>query len=101
MKQDQKEVLKAWIDGKTIQYQDTTGKWHDCRDYEQCDVIKFDRNDKYRIKPKILITETRIDYSRERYIDTGKFFHDIDTDVEPKNLRLTWYEGNLIKAEVI
>lgn len=40
------ELKRAYKDGKTIQYQDVSGDWHDC-------VPNWNTKDKYRVKPTL------------------------------------------------
>lgn len=98
MKEDQKEVLKAWIDGAAIQYQSTDGSWGDCHDYGECDRVYFNDGSIYRIKPKNIVTTTRITK------DCGSYLHSTYSgDLNIHNLKLTWSPDGetLIKAEVI
>lgn len=92
MKQDQKEVLKAWIDGETIQYQSSDGSWGDCHGYGETDRVYFNDCSIYRIKPKISVIEINV--------FDGKFGVEIN-DLFTANLRLTFENGELRKAEVI
>ena len=103
MKEDQKEVLKAWIDGSVIEYYNKSlRQWFDCSEFKDCDIVKFDSNDTYRIKPKNIVTTTYIkitDYpGQER--DTHVTFSGSNMT---QNLKLTWSPDGktLIKAEVI
>lgn len=99
MKEDQKEVIKAWIDGATIQWQSSEHTWSDCFEYGDCNRVYFNDDVVYRIKPTPVVTETLI----ETYIGYhGEYRHATysDTDVK-KNLRLTWEDNKLVKAEVI
>ena len=98
MKEDQKEVLKAWIDGSVIEYYNSSLKqWLDCSEFKDCDVVKFDSNDTYRIKPKNIVTTTYI----ER--DIGTTHATYSNGSKTPNLKLTWSPDGqtLIKAEVI
>ncbi len=100
MKEDQKEVLKAWIDGASIQYQSSDGSWGDCHDYGDCDRVYFNDDSIYRIKPKNIVTTTRI----ERDTSNGLHLHHAyNGTIMPHNLSLTWSPDGktLIKAEVI
>ena len=92
MKKDQKKVLKAWIDGETIQYQSSDGLWRDCLEYVECNRMCFNDDGIYRIKPKISISEINV-------LD-GKYGVEIN-DLFRGNLRLTFENGELRKAEVI
>lgn len=92
MKENQKEVLKAWIDGVAIQHQSSDGSWGDCVEYAKCNHVQFNYNDVYRIKPKISVSEINV--------FDGKFGVEIN-DLFKANLRLTFENGELIKAEVI
>lgn len=84
------ELIKAWADGATIQYQEMLGKWFDCIGNPEwwCET-------KYRIKP-----EPRPDIVRltEIRVDGWLYFSDGES-----NLRLTFSgeTGELLKAEVI
>ncbi len=91
MKEDQKEVLKAWIDGETVQYQ-LGSYWCDCNPYEECTRVYFNDGSIYRIKPKISISEINV--------FDGKYGVEIN-DLFRGNLRLTFENGELRKAEVI
>lgn len=102
MKEDQKEVLKAWIDGETIQYQSSDESWGDCHGYGETGGVYFSDRSIYRIKPKNIVTTTCIkitDYpGQER--DTHVTFSGSNMI---QNLKLTWSPDGktLIKAEVI
>lgn len=92
MKEDQKKVLKAWIDGATIQYQSSDGSWGDCHNYGDCDRVYFNDGSIYRIKPKISITEVSV-FEDGTNVEINDLFK--------ANLRLTFENGELRKAEVI
>lgn len=98
MKEDQKEVLKAWIDGTTIQYQSTDGSWSDCSNFSECTRVDFLDSSIYRIKPKNIVTTTRI---TKDCVDN--FHSTYSSDLSIHNLKLTWSPDGktLIKAEVI
>jgi hypothetical protein len=99
MKEYQKEVIKAWIDGETIQWQLNDGSWYDAHAFGDCNRVYFNDDVVYRIKPVPVVTETLI----ETYIGyQGDQSHATysDTNVK-KNLRLTWEDNKLVKAEVI
>jgi ribonuclease BN (tRNA processing enzyme) len=101
MKEDQKEVLKAWIDGDHIQYYNKSlDHWFDCSEFKDCETFRFDNNDNYRIKPKNIVTTTRIE--RDTYNSLG-LHSTYSGDTMPHNLKLTWSPDGktLIKAEVI
>lgn len=97
MKQDQKEVLKAWIDGAVIQYKDGND-WFDCHAFDDCHRVYFNDSQEYRIKPQPHVTETYIKPYADRELIRHQTYSDPGVN---KNLRLTWYEGKLVKAEVI
>lgn len=101
MQEDQKEVLKAWIDGKTVQYQ-IGSDWCDCNTYEECTRVTFNNSIIYRIKPKNIVTTTLIEI--DKWYD-DKFIHSTFTnrDEKTENLKLTWSPDGktLLKAEVI
>ena len=98
---DQKEVLIAWINGETIQYQDqdTNGSWSDCAKFCEVNSIRLDEST-YRIKPKEIVTTTCIkrDVLNEGFHLTYSIGH-----YHPANLRLTWSPDGktLLKAEII
>ena len=92
MKEDQKKVLKAWIDGAAIQYKSSDGSWGDCHDYGECDRVYFNDGSIYRIKPKISITEVSV-FEDGTSVEINDLFK--------ANLRLTFENGELRKAEVI
>jgi hypothetical protein len=54
---DQKDVLIAWINGETIQYQDqdTNGSWYDYAKFCEVGSIWLDDEAIYRIKPKEIV----------------------------------------------
>ena len=58
-----KEVLKAWIDGETMQYSFNGKLWYDCLDFGQSDTVTLYVKDGtiYRIKPKNIVTTVRIE----------------------------------------
>jgi len=101
MKEYQKEVIKAWLDGETVQYQ-LGSKWCDCKPYEDAVRVFFNDDIVYRIKPKNIVTTTFIELDKW-YND--KFIHSTSTNQEPNkdNLKLTWSPDGktLLKAEVI
>ena len=99
MREDQKEVLKAWIDGVAIQYQSTDGSWGDCHDYGECERVFFNDCSVYRIKPKNIVTTTYI----ERTTDGRNLHNTYSDNIMKRNLKLTWSTDGktLIKAEVI
>ena len=92
MKEDQKKVLKAWIDGATIQYQSSDGSWGDCHGYGETDRVYFNDGSIYRIKPEISVSEINVFDS--------KYGVEIN-DLFKANLRLTFENGELRKADVI
>lgn len=98
MKDNQKEVLKAWIDGTTIQYQNVDGLWSDRQAYENCSTVWFNDGTIYRIKPKEIVTTTCIEK------DYVHGLHATYSGTTKKhNLKLTWSPDGktLLKAEVI
>lgn len=101
MEDNQKEVLKAWIDGEDCEFRYAgTDMWANCTPFVECTDVCFLRGVEYRIKPKNIVTFTRI----ETYADRNMIRH--TTYSEPhvdKNLRLTWSPDGktLLKAEVI
>lgn len=98
MKEDQREILKAWIDGAVIQYKDGDN-WSDCCAFDSCNRVYFNDDQIYRIKPERFVTETCITHYNN---SDGKLLHSTYTNnTDAVNLRLTWEEGKLIKAEVI
>lgn len=101
MKEDQKKVLKAWIDGEIIEYYNKSlDQWFDCSEFKDCDVVKFNSNDTYRIKPRNIVTTTRI----ERNFSNGLALHSTYSgNTMQHNLLLTWSPDGktLLKAEVI
>lgn len=51
-------ILKAYSEGKTIQFRDSANNWHD---FEQETVLIFDGDiDDYRVKPSEVETEVKI-----------------------------------------
>lgn len=97
MKQDQKEVLKAWIDGAIIQYKDGNN-WFDCHAFDDCHRVYFNDSQEYRIKPQLHVTETYISTYKDREVTRHHTYSEPNSS---KNLRLTWEDGKLVKAEVI
>jgi len=101
MKEYQKEVIKAWLDGETVQYQ-LGSNWCDCKPYEDAVRVFFNDDIVYRIKPKNIVTTTFIELDKW-YND--KFIHSTFTNQDEKteNLKLTWSPDGktLLKAEVI
>ena len=101
MKQYQKEVIKAWLDGETVQYQ-LGSNCCDCNPYEDAVRVFFNDDIVYRIKPKNIVTTTLIEIDK-CYDD--KFIHSTFTnrDEKTENLKLTWSPDGkiLLKAEVI
>ena len=97
MQQSQKEILKAWIDGATIQYKDGSN-WFDCNLFDDCQHVWFNTDVEYRIKPVQVVTETLIETWIDREVTRHITYTDQNTN---KNLRLTWEDGKLVKAEVI
>jgi hypothetical protein len=94
---DQKDILIAWINGETIQYQNSNGTWSDCYNFDEIDAISFDEFT-YRIKPKEIVTTTCIKFEFGTHPTYTRF-----PDLHLHNLRLTWSADGitLIKAEVI
>lgn len=96
MQEDQKEVIKAWLDGETVQYQ-LGLNWCDCHTYEESKYLFFNSDDIYRIKPKNIVTSTFI-------TQTDSVIHYTHTfSRHTHNLKLTWSPDGktLLKAEVI
>jgi hypothetical protein len=94
---DQKEVLKAWIDGETIQYKASL-EWYDCIKFTDVeDFSVFQNEGTYRIKPKEIVTTTYIKR------DIGATHATYSNGSKTPNLKLTWSPDGetLIKAEVI
>lgn len=96
---DQKDVLIAWINGETIQFKSYSGLWEDCNSFFETDRIYTNDSHEYRIKPKEIVTTTRI----ERDALNEGFHATYSTNVTSHNIRLTWSENGrtLLKAEVI
>lgn len=100
MKDSQKEVFKAWIDGDTMQYSFNGELWYDCLDFGQSDTITLYVKDGtiYRIKPKQIVTTTCIerDFTYGLHATYSGALH-------THNLKLTWSPDGkkLLKAEVI
>jgi hypothetical protein len=93
------EVIIAWINGKTVQYKngDTWGDFPKVGSVHH--IILDDVWDDFRIKPKEIVTTTRIELEGSEPI-----LHITYSGVNQKhNLRLTWSEDRktLLKAEVI
>lgn len=101
MKQEHKEVLKAWIDGKHIQFEICENKWGDMADFDDCYGVYFDDDIKLRIKPEVIVSQTYIEYNRDDNSPWSCHTTYTNPDARSPNLRLTWEEGQLIKAEVI
>lgn len=94
MKENQKEIIKAWIDGEVIQYK-LGSDWSDCNPYEECTRVYFNDGSIYRIKPKNIVKTTFIEQDGLGGFQTFSF------NPQP-NLRMTFSpEGKLLKAEVI
>lgn len=97
MKDTQKEVLKAWIDGEACQFRYSgTDVWADCTPFVECNQVSFLHGVDYRIKPKNIVSTLMI----ERNLTGG---HSTWTAKYNPNLRLTWSPDGqtLLKAEVI
>ena len=97
MKDNQKEVLKAWIDGKACEYKYTgTDVWADCTPFIE---LSFLHGVDYRIKPKELVTTTRI----ERSTEVAGLHTTYSGTIMKHNLKLIWSPDGqtLLKAEVI
>jgi hypothetical protein len=94
---DQKDLLIAWINGEDIQINMGTG-WKDCGKFSSYDTIGVGGPYEYRIKPKELVSTTRIEFE-----SNYGGFHSTYTNKDIDNLRLTWSEDGktLLKAEVI
>lgn len=92
MKEDQKEIIKAWIDGQVIQFKDVDGLWRDRQTYGNCNIVYFNDGAIYRIKPEISITEVSV-FEDGTSVEINDLFK--------ANLRLTFENGELRKAEVI
>lgn len=100
MKDNQKEVLKAWIDGEACEYKYTgTDTWADCTPFIECNQVSFLHGVEYRIKPKNIVTTTRIERSTQFAGDHNTYR---DT-IMKHNLKLTWSPDGktLLKAWVI
>lgn len=50
---DAKEAAKAWANGENLQYELTSGNWHDYQPVSGKDVVFLSCN-KYRIKPRTI-----------------------------------------------
>ena len=98
MKEEHKEVLKAWIDGATIQYQNVDGLWSDRQAYENCSTVWFSDGAIYSIKPKEIVTTTRISKDYDSHLHST-----YSGAIHTHNLKLTWSPDGktLLKAEVI
>lgn len=98
MKEDQKEVIKAWIDGATIQCKCGDSDWYDIRNFEDYVRVYFNDDSIYRIKPKEIVTTTYIkrDFTYGLHATYSGALH-------THNLILTWSPDGetLLKAEVI
>lgn len=100
MKDNQKEVLKAWIDGEACQFRYSgTGMWADCTPFVECNQVSFLHGVDYRIKPKNIVTTTRI----ERSVEVAGLHNTYSSTIMSHNLKLTWSPDGktLLKAEAI
>lgn len=94
------EIIKAWADGKPIQY-----KYLDWKDSEWKDndmpLPRFDIGDlEWRVKPKNIVVKTNIVYEIDSFTGWGKLVQ--DTGVKP-NIRFEFDPETLklVKAEMI
>jgi hypothetical protein len=96
---DQKDVLIAWINGETIQFENGN-QWSDCDKFGEVAHIRLD-SCTYRIKPKEIVTTTHI--KRDTCSANTGLHSTFSNNFYPHNLRLTWSPDGetLLKAEVI
>lgn len=87
------DIIIAWAKGETVQVKGNGG-WVD--DLSPSFLVQCE----YRIKPKQVVTETRISYHHR---DHDRPFHRTHTEIieYPHNLRLYWEGDKLVKAEAI
>lgn len=78
------EVIIAWLNGETVQYQRSSGAWGDFPEVKDVHTILLDDHwTDFRIKPKEIVTTTRI----ERDTFTGLGLHSTYSgDIMPHNL---------------
>lgn len=94
------EIIKAWADGKPIQY-----KYLDWKDSEWKDndmpLPRFDIGDlEWRVKPKNIVVKTKLGYEIDSFTGWGKLVQ--DTGVKP-NIRFEFDPETLklVKVEMI
>ena len=94
------EIIKAWADGKPIQY-----KYLDWKDSEWKDndmpLPRFDIGDlEWRVKPKNIVVKTTLGYEIDSFTGWGNLVQ--DTGVKP-NIRFEFDPETLklVKAEMI
>lgn len=85
-----KSIIKAWLDGETVQYKTPIGsEWHTCEHPDNAPMVCYGFHDayEYRIKPKEKVTCTTGYVNRE-----GKsvFF----------TAEVTWLDNKIIKIDV-
>lgn len=105
------EAVKAWADGRPIQYKPNKEScWIDYDpeyarrhrinlDFYSSDTPKFDKYE-WRVKPLNIVIKTKIRYEIDRFTNWGKLIQ--DTGVKP-NIHLEFDPEtlNLVKAKMI
>jgi hypothetical protein len=105
------EAIKAWADGKPIQYKPNKEScWIDYdpeyarqrginRDFYSYNIPKFDEYE-WRVKPENIVVKTNIGYEIDSFTGWGKLVQ--DTGVKP-NIRFEFDPDTykLVKAEMI
>lgn len=107
LSKEQQQVLTAWMNGETMQYQSTvSGEWYDVTAEEEMGQCLFDR--KLRVKPKEPVvkhtfTPVFVD-GVNSYLTYGSIKDILATyyDAQIHSLIMkTYHDGVFIKAEVI
>ena len=91
------DSITAYLEGKTIEvYIEDKDTWEELGHVSSTLFMPlFHKHINYRVKPEHNVTELGIRFSEEDNVH-----HTWTNDPWP-NLRLTWFENKLIKAEVL
>jgi hypothetical protein len=97
------DVIQEYLANKVVQ-RFVSPIWKDINTMQQrmshgMGMPSFNVSDEWRVKPKTIVTETFI--MQDKFYKGNEHIIISDNDVKVHNLRMTWEDNKLIKAEVI
>ena len=93
---DAKEAAKAWANGESLQYELTSGNWHDYQPVSGEDVVFLSCNE-YRIKPRtIRIGEYDVPEPVREPLQIGDEYYTEDINCAYDPVLVTFWDGGPI-----